>query len=351
MAMTLAPSCSFPEYTFFVEDCDNGKDDNLDGLIDCKDPSCQAQYQCLSVAPYGWVGPIVVWRGSNTSKISAPKCADSGHLPDYYDALYGGSNPGVAGNETCSECTCSSASPTNARCESRIEYFQDNTCSSPPISAAIGTAVGTACTQISALDNSVHYYKVDQPVIVPNSVCSPGAVSSAVFPEVIWENILRPCRPATSRIGDTQLSMRVPDAPFEHLVCVYKAGPAAYSCPSTAYRELNFNYHEALDQRSCTACTCQVNGMNCQSSVGNDMTIADYGNTRDCSGQPRGTMTASRPSCAQLSSDTTYPPYMKLLNTSVTLSGTLGCSPSQSQFQGAVCAGQTVTFCCDNVHP
>lgn len=351
MAMVVAPSCAFPEYTFFVEDCENGKDDDLDGLIDCKDPSCRKQYECLPMAPYGWAGPIVVWRGSNTGKSSAPQCADSGHAPDYYDALYDGSNPGVTGTETCPECTCSTASPTNARCESRIEYFQDSLCSSPPTSAAaIGTAVGTTCTQISGLDSSVRYYKVEQPTVVPASVCAPVAAPPTAFPEVVWENILRPCRPTTSRIGDSQLSVRVPDAPFEHLVCVYKAGSAAYSCPSSAYRDLNFNYHEVLDQRSCTACACQVTGMTCQSSAGYDVTMADFGSTRDCSGQPRGTITASRPGCAPLSSDTAYPPpYLKLLNASIATSGTLSCSPAQSQFQGAVCAGQVVTICCDNL--
>jgi len=350
MAMALSPACGFPEYTFFVEDCENGKDDNLDGLIDCKDPSCQTQYECLSVPPYGWVGPIVVWRGSNTGKNSAPKCADSGHVPDSYDALYDGSNPGVTGTETCPECTCSSASPINAQCESRIDYFQDNFCSTPPVNTPnIGASVGTTCTQLSVPDNSVHYYKVEQPSIVPNSVCSPVAASTTEFPEVVWEKILRPCRPTISTIGDSQLSMRVPDAPFEHIVCVYKVGPTPYSCPSNAYKELNFDYHETLDQRSCTACTCQVKGLNCQASGGYDMTIADYGSARDCSVQPRATMSASSPNCAQFSSDTTYPPYMKLTNTSITPNGTLACSPSQSQFRGAVCAGQTVTFCCDNL--
>jgi len=350
IAIALLPSCGFPEYTFFVEDCENGKDDNLDGLIDCKDPSCQTQYACLSVAPYGWVGPIVVWRGSNTGKNSAPQCADSGHVPDSYDALYAGSNPGVTGTETCPECTCSTTGLTNARCESRIEYFQDNICSLPPVTTAnIGAAVGTTCNQSSALDNSIHFYKIDQPTIVPSSVCSPVAVSATAFPDVVWENILRPCRPTISFIGNSQLSVRVPDAPFEHIVCVYKTGSTAYSCPSNAYKDLNFSYHEAWDQRSCTACSCQVNGLNCQASGGGDMTVADYGNSRDCSGQPRGTMSASRSSCAQISSDTTYPPYMKLTNTTVATSGTFACSPTQSQFQGAVCAGQTVTFCCDNV--
>lgn len=349
MAMALGPACGFPEYTFLVEDCENGKDDNLDGLIDCQDPSCQTHYACLSVAPYGWVGPVIVWRGSNTGKSSAPQCADSGHVPDYYDALYAGANPGVTGTETCPACVCSPASPTNARCESRIEYFQDSICSLPPLSTAnISTTVGTTCTQRSTLDNSVHFYKIDQPTVVANSVCSPVAVSSTAFPEVIWESILRPCHPTISIIGDSQLSIRVPDPPFEHIVCVYKAGSTAYSCPSTAYKELNFTYLEALDQRSCTACSCQVNGLNCQSS-GGDMTVADYGSSRDCSSQPRGTMSASRTSCAQLSSDTMYPPYMKLTNTSVATDGTLACSPSHSQFQGAICAGQTVTFCCDKV--
>ena len=283
-------------------------------------------------------------------KNSAPKCTDSGHVPDSYDALYAGSNPGVTGTETCPECTCNSASLANARCESRIEYFQDNVCSLPAVStAAIGAAVGTTCNQSLALDNSAHFYKVAQPAIVPNSVCAPVAVSSTVFPEVVWENILRPCRPSISPVGDSQLSVRVPDAPFEHMVCIYKAGSSAYSCPSTAYKDLNFNYHEALDQRSCTACSCQVNGLNCRASGSSDMTIADYGSSRDCSVQPRETMSASRPSCEQVPSDATYSPYMKLTNTSVGTSGTFACSPTQSQFQGAVCAGQTVTFCCDNL--
>src|SRR6185436_995373 len=38
-----------------AEDCENGVDDDGDGLVDCADPDCaKLGYQCVAAVPSGW---------------------------------------------------------------------------------------------------------------------------------------------------------------------------------------------------------------------------------------------------------------------------------------------------------
>jgi len=39
-----------------AEDCLNSSDDDNNGLIDCQDPACQTDYECVPIPPAGWEG-------------------------------------------------------------------------------------------------------------------------------------------------------------------------------------------------------------------------------------------------------------------------------------------------------
>ena len=93
------------------EDCTNGVDDDCDGLVDCADPGCGPQYECVPAIPTGWTAAAL-------SIGSRPGC------PAGF-----GSQQNVVMDPTggAANCTCSCASSGSASCKKgNVTFYGPN---------------------------------------------------------------------------------------------------------------------------------------------------------------------------------------------------------------------------------
>ena len=87
------------------EDCTNGVDDNGDGEIDCADPQCTPDYECVPTVPTDWTGYFRVNTAANPS--AHVPCPDGGAPTTTFES--------PAGAAQCTACTCDSL--TGATCD------------------------------------------------------------------------------------------------------------------------------------------------------------------------------------------------------------------------------------------
>lgn len=64
--------------------CDDGEDNDNDGLIDCEDPACADAAPCLPMCPMQILDPVVPGLASTTGKLNqfAPSCVKDSSAPD-----------------------------------------------------------------------------------------------------------------------------------------------------------------------------------------------------------------------------------------------------------------------------
>ncbi len=104
------------------ERCDNGIDDDGNGLTDCADPACTEGYRCLPAAPKGWDGPKVMHLDDDLS-VACPST-----WPDL--ALRAGAGELDAPPAECAACDCDE--PADAYCsEFTYETYQGPSCDGP----------------------------------------------------------------------------------------------------------------------------------------------------------------------------------------------------------------------------
>lgn len=226
------------------ERCDNGIDDDGNGLTDCADPACTEGYRCLPAAPKGWDGPKVMHLDDDLS-VACPST-----WPDL--ALRAGAGELDAPPAECAACDCDE--PADAYCsEFTYETYQGPSCDGP---WGLKTKVnGTGC---------IHWTKPGAIKIThtkSNASCgaSGGAptVTSAQF-----EQEATICSAAPLGGGcDLDAGVCVPkvDSAAWPLHCISRTGDKA--CPSGAYSERHL-LHEAFDDtRDCTGCVCEPTGL------------------------------------------------------------------------------------------
>lgn len=121
-----------------VEICDNGLDDDGDGLIDCADPDCGSDPGCTSTAcnaPTG-VSASSVNQGKRKAKLNIAWNAASGALSyNVYIRPTGSSGAFSSANTTSTSYQVTGLSQNNS-----YEYYVESVCSSGTASSAISTA-------------------------------------------------------------------------------------------------------------------------------------------------------------------------------------------------------------------
>lgn len=307
-APLLGPAgCFFPEYTFDLvtssstgtggttsgssssssstggggsapEDCLNGADDNGDDKIDCADPQCALDYECVDPAPSGWSTPGLVALYEGSSSQSPPSC------PSGMDTKVYAGKAGFNAPASCSSCDC--APPAGQDCKLVTDL-------NPSVSGIQAMQVSNmpcfqAATQLSTLTVPdpwagvcIHQESLaggqtcnGQPCntsvqstlpTVSGGTCTPtgGAPNG---PAPTWSSAAVAC--TGSRLGGGcqggQVCAPKPKAPFKAHVCVEQAGDV--SCPSgSGYSNKNVYFEDFDDKRDCTACQCgAASGGSCE---------------------------------------------------------------------------------------
>jgi len=301
------------------ERCDNGADDDGDGLIDCADDDCGSM-ACLAEAPKGWHGPIALRLAAATdSGCDAPfaaKAFEAGAQPDTSPA-------------TCSACSCSSSSDTS--CAPFVDFGTGGTAECAGTTCT--TSINQSCTEIMPpclAGLSTAYLQTKLPTAAGACTASEQKPTQAV---AAWKVTALACGPeAAQRAGCKTGRVCLPQTPgseFEAGYCVWQDGQV--DCPSSAYTDKRTYYRELNDTRSCTACSCS--GPNCSYKwqVFNDSDTS-------CS-SPLLELTSAN-QCVQVN------PASDKLRIGASITGDGKCTPSGGASQGSVTAAKPVTVCC-----
>jgi hypothetical protein len=228
------------------EDCQNGFDDNGDGLVDCEDPKCQQGYQCVASPPAGWIG--VGWVDGATTQPCPPPFQAFGLFEKGQ----------LAAPPAACQCTC--GTPVGTACRVPLRCVPGPTCTpaSPPLQLSPG------CNQVAV------------PAPDGANACSAGplswvggscaATAKAAVPPWSWPAAARGCLAASGgKCAGGQLC--IAKLGGGKGPCIARAGD--YSCPQ-AYPVKSLYYDgKVVDTRGCSSfgCWCgQVEGAGCNCS-------------------------------------------------------------------------------------
>lgn len=294
-------ACLYPEHTFdeqepgkggggqggggpTTEDCDNGLDDNGDGLADCGDPACST-FACVPELTAGWTGYFALFEGApgadpgcsggftattpppfvgNDGLSAAPaactcscgpaegqQCAPLGSLNILVnDAACGSSDANCGG-------TLMPPSDWTGSCENSGGFRGGQLTCGPSTNETCSASTGAPCN-VSVTIN---------PLTASGGQCKP--VLGVQKPNLTWAKLGRACAAEESQgkgcnVG--QVCLPKPSAPFASGICIAKDGDI--TCPPGAYTSHHVLYTDAEDTRDCEGCTCTApSGGTCPTTV------------------------------------------------------------------------------------
>lgn len=220
------------------ERCDDGIDNDCNGLADCADPACQPTHQCVDPAPAGW--DLVAFAPD-----ARPAC------PTGYGASSDVKSVLGSGAGTCS-CACT---PTTGSCT--------------PISVTVSDAAGCGGTTSTAsnIAPNASCTKLPTNVTVPNVNNPPSKLTFGAAPSACAGSVTlaggslaqgRACAtPAAKGTGCQGSQVCVPKPTGFAGLCVSKTGATA--CPAGAYtQQRTAGTDLSNDGRGCGACTCET---------------------------------------------------------------------------------------------
>lgn len=339
-----------------MEDCLDGQDNDEDGKVDCADPECAADYECVDPIPVGWgnFGYVALYDGAN----NPPDCPE-----DLDMEVYEGSGSLDTPQASCSACDC--AAPTqqdckltgdldankvglqpvrisNAACNNAATQFTPltidpalgfGTCFQQDVSAAGQLCSGLPCnTSIDSLP----------PTTSGGSCMATGGVPN--LPTPTWGVHAKACKSTRHGGGCAvdQVCLPRPKEPFEGRVCVGKAGEV--ECPAVFVTQRVF-YGDGSptsgydDTRGCTGCTCgPASGGTCE------ITVHLFSDQQLSTCNTEVTSLVAGGGCVDLSGN----PGIYGIEIDLTTPPSGGsCSPtSTSTLMGAVTLEDATTFCC-----
>ena len=233
-------------------------------MIDCADPVCQPDHECVAGPPTGWSGPGAF---IETTGSAAPPSCPTAFANDAFDGLADPSAPGA----TCG-CTC--GAPTKVTCAMTASFYYDSACANLCSSASVSAGTcGATCSGA-------------QTAKVTSASASGGSCAATPSKKVTaltWGHAARVCSGA-SGTGCTSGGVCVAKrpAPFASGACVWHAGASDCAAPYTAK---HVYYAGATDTRDCGACTCGAP----QNVTCGTATVSLYGDAQ-CGGTAAGTV-------------------------------------------------------------
>jgi hypothetical protein len=231
-----------------TEICDNGVDDDDDGLVDCEDEDCPG-LACLPTIPMGWEGPLVVHVGEEAS---SAEC----EAPWDVLALTGASVYQAAPAE-CAACGCTAVQ--NVTCSPiTVSYYDQSDCAGSVSSSQESTQVA-GCQAFS----SANVLSASASLSTPSGGnCSPTGGETTSVPAVTRDRVTV-CRQSQPACTDGC----APPAPagFANVACIAKPGtdacPAGFGGPLVVYQSF-------VDTRGCASCSCGAPaGVACNGTV------------------------------------------------------------------------------------
>jgi hypothetical protein len=261
-----------------LEDCLDGIDNDDDGNVDCEDPKCAPDYECVVEIPVGWgdFGYIGLYRGTNMP----PACPD-----DMPTEVYAGDAGLTWSNATCSNCGCAPAQGQSCDLTADLDPSKAG---QQPLQVA-NQPCGMSATQLSTLTvpsswgGGCYHNEVlpgsstclGQPcnasvtaaaaTVSGGSCNATGGVPNKPNPNFTIHG--RACR--ATKLGKgcptDQVCLPKPKGGFEPRVCVGQTGdnvcPAPFVTKSVLYDDFD-------DDRDCTNCACgPASGGTCEMTI------------------------------------------------------------------------------------
>ena len=228
------------------EICDNGVDDDCDGLTDCADPKCSGPAdgrECVAPAPQGWT--LIAFAPGATAM-----------CPSGSSVIAVVAEAPTSASSTC-DCTCDCSAPEN------------NPCVHGMLAAKIGNANCTAlnltfpvtggCDSLGVTINNTYGSLRAKPLGIA-AIDAPG---TGVLPGMQPGASATTCAPdVTAAAGCTGGGVCLPKATSAS-VCVQMDGDVP--CPGAPFINRTVVGATAAvdDQRICAACTCSSSAASC----------------------------------------------------------------------------------------
>jgi hypothetical protein len=232
-----------------VEVCNNGVDDDCNGLIDCADPEC-ANWQCTPEAvPAGWT--VVEYASSTTP----PASCGTG---------YATSSNVYEGPFAPASCPCGCTLTASGSCVSGsyagIVANPAGMCNGPSTSVPAGDG---ACQAIPAPGYTPAAGAKEEITPVPYTpgTCQPNGSTTK---PAITENGYVCAKTVASGAGCANSGSCVPPVQSGYSLCIEQAGTS--SCPS-GFSNVHDVGSGTTDTRTCSACTCAPPTAQCDSAM------------------------------------------------------------------------------------
>lgn len=273
-----APSaCIYPDFTFDepepsgssssssgapgVEDCQNNKDDDGDGAVDCADTDCGgAGFACVPGIPLGWEGYQSLYFGAFGDAPSSCPSQFPTAIP------YVGTNMLTADPAACTACTCQAPADEVCNLPDVISVIEKNcvnaAMSTMPTDLSVPAAWDGSCEATGSAPggqfcggSSCNLAVKSAAPTLTAGTCTPGG-GVATKPDLVWGIKGVACGDAPQGGGCEagQACQPAPSAPFLPGLCIYKAGEN--DCPGAPFTEQHILYEGVDDTRDCAMCTC-----------------------------------------------------------------------------------------------
>ena len=311
------------------ENCLDGVDDDLDGMIDCADADCQPDHECVPEVAAPWEGYYRV--ATSAFPADTPVLCDDGTMPVPYFAMPGG-------GAQCEACSCGGIGGATCSLPTVQWWLNSAFCSGPP--PLVLTPANTNCVALpndstcSNVCNNPQACGLGESAIVGQPGC-PSAGGASMLPAK-WGVEDHACRSQEVGAGCSAAMVCVAKspAPYDQTACILQQG--AHTCPGDWPNAIDVST-DGTDTRGCTACSCAPSDVDC---VGEKITFYDDDNCSNA-GNPPADINPS--TCVQVQElvDFDQGSYRA---TAATMTGT--CTPQGGQAMGAVEPTGPVTFCC-----
>jgi hypothetical protein len=232
-----------PDSCAVQEICDDGMDNNCNGLVDCADP------QCVSMGFACTAGPVPIgWIVAAFDATGRDPCVGA-----YGPAQNVISHP-MGGAPTCN-CACSG---TAASCGGTVTVFEmDSACTGGTTLGAFNIADGS-CQSTSAAFSAAHGYTFTPISVVTQGACT-GTSKVASQPGVSF-TAEESCALA-GRLGGgcSGGNSCAPPVGANFAVCITHPGDVACPAAFTTTTIVSTGDPGYVDTRSCGDCTCATN--------------------------------------------------------------------------------------------
>jgi len=252
-----------------IEICDNGVDDNCNGLIDCADPYCTS-------SPGGWTCTDAPegngWTIAAYDQTARPACPPNfaTSASDVLSALSGGA-------DTCG-CTCTNTKA--ATCDGTWCYQNYGAtpvaCGNPPYGACDAVANG-ACVQTgkNSIAGNNDFIFQGSPTTTAGAC---GGAPAVVTKPAVTDDPGETCSLPAAGGGCSAGSVCAPTVPSGFQLCSFKTGSA--TCPNGLVQSTVYAGYS--DTRACGACACGGT-----TDLACDVTNATFYPETNCTGTPR----------------------------------------------------------------